>query len=57
MDITCHYCFETFPIEIYLEEGEEQDFIIDCEVCCHPLHIIAKWNDDEGQFNIDVDET
>lgn len=55
MDITCHFCFETIPLEIYLEEGEEQDFIIDCEVCCHPLHIIAKWNEDEEKFDVEVD--
>lgn len=55
MEIKCHFCFETIPLEIYVEEGEKQDFIVDCEVCCHPLHIIAEWNDDEEIFNVEVD--
>ncbi|NOT79363.1 MAG: CPXCG motif-containing cysteine-rich protein [Bacteriovoracaceae bacterium] len=55
MEIKCHFCFETIPLEIYVEEGEKQDFIVDCEVCCHPLHIIAEWNDEEEVFNIEVD--
>ena len=55
MNIKCHFCFETIPLEIFVEEGEKQDFIVDCEVCCHPLHIIAEWNDEDGEFEVEVD--
>ena len=55
MNIICHFCFETIPLEIFVEEGEKQDFIVDCEVCCHPLHIIAEWNDDNEEFEVEVD--
>ncbi len=55
MNIKCHFCFETIPLEIYVEEGEKQDFIVDCEVCCHPLHITAEWNEEEEEFDVEVD--
>jgi len=54
MQATCHFCFEPFTLIIHLEEGEEQDFVTDCEVCCHPLHIHAVWNDEEHSFSVDV---
>lgn len=43
--IQCPYCFEKFSIEIYLEDGEKQELIYDCEVCCHPLeiHVSKDW--------------
>lgn len=55
MEITCHFCFEKIPLELFIEEGEKQDFIVDCEVCCHPLHIIAEWNDEDEEFEVEVD--
>ena len=45
--VTCPYCFERFLLEIFPEDGESQDIIYDCEVCCHPIEIKATW--DEGQ--------
>ena len=55
MEITCPFCFEKIPLELFIEEGEKQDFITDCEVCCHPLHIIAEWNEEEEEFDVEVD--
>lgn len=55
MEIKCHYCFQNIPLEIYVEEGEKQDFIVDCEVCCHPLHIIAEWNEEDECFEAEVE--
>jgi hypothetical protein len=54
MEYTCHFCFEPFSLTIFLEDGEKQEFVTDCEVCCHPLLIRASWNDDEGSFWVDV---
>lgn len=53
--ITCHYCFETLSITLFREEGEQQEFITDCEVCCHPLKIQATWDEQEEEFNINVE--
>lgn len=54
MQLTCHYCFEPFTLTLFIEDGEEQEFITDCEVCCHPLQINAVWSEDEGRFSVDV---
>lgn len=33
--LTCPYCWE--PLAIILADEGEQDFVIDCEVCCRPI--------------------
>lgn len=33
MTVTCPYCFEPIEVTLFVEEGEKQDFITDCEVC------------------------
>ncbi|MFZ4713218.1 MAG: CPXCG motif-containing cysteine-rich protein [Bacteriovoracaceae bacterium] len=35
--VKCPYCFEAICMEFYPEEGEVQEMIIDCEVCCQPI--------------------
>ena len=55
-EITCHYCFEIIPIDLYIEEGKTQNFILDCEVCCHPLEVTASWESEIESFQIDVKE-
>lgn len=37
--IQCPYCFEKFSILIDLEDGDFQEMIYDCEVCCHPIEL------------------
>lgn len=55
MEIKCHFCSEEIPLEIYLEEGERQEFTIQCEACSHRLSIVAEWNEEEEQFDVEVD--
>jgi hypothetical protein len=36
--ITCHFCFETFEIDLVIDEtfsGRNTE-IFDCEICCNP---------------------
>ena len=36
--ITCHFCFETFEIDLCIDEtfsGRNTE-IFDCEICCNP---------------------
>lgn len=40
--ICCPACREELWIEIDVSEGDVQDFIQDCEVCCRPLRIQAQ---------------
>jgi hypothetical protein len=37
LKVQCPYCFEKIWLEFYPEEGENQEQIIDCEVCCNPV--------------------
>jgi hypothetical protein len=37
--IQCPYCWESFEILIDPSEGEEQNFVYDCEVCCRPIDV------------------
>ena len=47
--ITCHFCFETFEIDL----GIDQNFngnnteIFDCEVCCNPNKVDTEIYDGE----------
>ena len=43
--VQCPFCFETFSILLYREDGETQELVYDCEVCCHPIELIATWNE------------
>lgn len=41
----CPYCGET--IELLIDDSEaEQDYIEDCEVCCQPISVQVRVNDD-----------
>jgi hypothetical protein len=35
--VQCPYCGEMIWMEFYPEEGERQEMVIDCEVCCNPI--------------------
>jgi hypothetical protein len=53
-NVQCPFCFETFPLELYPEDGETQELVYDCEVCCHPIEINATWNEDGQNFELDI---
>jgi hypothetical protein len=38
LEITCHFCFEKFTIEVVVYDGLNTE-IWDCEVCCNPNQI------------------
>lgn len=42
--ITCPYCFESFWIEVDPSAGDTQHWIVDCEVCCHPIDVSSRWD-------------
>ncbi len=46
-NITCPYCGA--GIEVVLDDSVPfQEYIEDCEVCCRPMVLAVKVNDDEG---------
>ncbi|KHD87915.1 MAG: hypothetical protein OM95_11620 [Bdellovibrio sp. ArHS] len=52
--IQCPYCREKFSIQVFREEGEDQEFIWDCEICCRPIDIQAHWDADHERFRLRV---
>lgn len=52
--IKCPFCFEKFSLEIYPEDGNHQEIIYDCEVCCHPIEINVLWDEFEKRMNVEV---
>ncbi len=47
--IQCPYCWESFEITIDPSEGESQDFVYDCEVCCRPIDVRVTIEDETIQ--------
>lgn len=35
--VQCPYCGECIWMEFYPEDGDHQNMVIDCEVCCNPI--------------------
>jgi len=47
--ITCHFCFETFEIDLEIDQnfsGNNTE-IFDCEVCCNPNKVDTEIYDGE----------
>lgn len=55
--IQCPYCFEKFRIDFYPEEGQSQELIYDCEICCHPIEIKAYWDAENEKMVLDVQKS
>lgn len=44
--VQCPYCGEAIWMEFYPEEGEAQEMIVDCEVCCNPILYAVRFSRD-----------
>ena len=53
--ITCHFCFETFEIDLGIDEtfsGRNTE-IFDCEICCNPNKVDTHIYEGEvGSINV-----
>lgn len=54
--IQCPFCWEKFYIMVAVEDGESQQLIIDCEVCCHPINIDVYHNGKRWKALVDKSE-
>ena len=55
LSIECPHCGETFSLALDASEGSAE-FTVDCEVCCRPMTLSVRINDD-GEFEgVDVAE-
>jgi hypothetical protein len=48
--IRCPFCLERQDLLVEPDGGEQQQLIIDCEVCCHPMDISVHWDDEQQSF-------
>lgn len=55
--IQCPFCLERFSIQIHREDGEWQDLVYDCEICCHPIDIKASWDEDLDRFQLTIERS
>lgn len=50
--VQCPHCREKFFITVLLADGDDQRFIWDCDVCCHPIDIHAHWDETHRRFSL-----
>ena len=50
--VMCPFCGEETAISVD-EEGGRQRFVQDCDVCCHPMEVVARVSAD-GEVEVDV---
>ena len=51
--VTCPYCWETIELSIDASGGS-QTYTEDCHVCCQPILVHLRVNEDTGRFEVDV---
>ena len=54
-EFQCPYCGETIWMEFYPEDGASQDTIVDCEVCCQPIHYQVQFRNGDAQVSVNRD--
>jgi len=55
ISIDCPHCGETFSLALDASEGSAE-FTVDCEVCCRPMTVSVRINDDGELEGVDVSE-
>ena len=50
----CACCGETNEVFLERAAGARQQLVEDCAVCCRPMVITARWNDELEAFELDV---
>ncbi len=53
IEVECPYCGEWFTIFVDPGGGEEQSYVEDCPVCCHPFTVNAR-QEERGGFAVAV---
>lgn len=55
ISIECPHCGENFSLALDASEGSAE-FTVDCEVCCRPMMVSVRFNDDGELEGVDVTE-
>ena len=53
-DLSCPHCGEA--LETYPDPGggDAQDYVEDCAVCCRPIRFVARYDQNEGEYRIEI---
>ena len=46
-EFECPYCCESNSVRLEASGGSKQSFVQDCTVCCKPIQIKVRFQDDE----------
>ena len=53
-EVQCPFCGEMIWMEFYPEDGNSQEMVIDCEVCCNPILYTIRYLRD-GDYDLRVE--
>jgi hypothetical protein len=53
--VVCPACWEEIVLEIDLSAGDEQDYSEDCSVCCRPMAVRVRVNEDGDGCTVSVE--
>jgi len=53
----CPYCSETISIPLDPGGGQKQEIYVDCEVCCQPIFVRAQWEEDSGEYRLNLERS
>ncbi len=51
---SCASCGQKNEAFFELDQGEHQQLVEDCTVCCRPMVITARWNDYSQSIDLEV---
>jgi hypothetical protein len=54
LEATCPYCGEAISFVIDEGGGEKQRYVEDCEVCCRPIDVRVRADEDNEDYVLDV---
>ena len=52
-NLQCPYCGEYIWMEFYPEDGNKQEMVIDCEVCCNPILYVVNFKADDIDLRVE----
>lgn len=55
MNITCPHCWQSIGIEELESLGSSIELVVDCEVCCRPIRVRARWESADSEAEIEVE--
>jgi len=55
--IRCPFCREKQWVEVDPTEGDQQRLLIDCQICCRPIEVVALWDSESNRFTSQVSKS